>query len=102
MGSDGFCFAGSLQHEQLRQYGDTFEPQGEGPQDLGNGPFVREHDGQDGGSTQEVRYTESIEVRIMRRLVVVQHDVQCISGRAEKDDFEQGIPSTVGKSPENI
>lgn len=38
----------------------------------------------------------------MRRLVVVQHDVQSISGRAEKDDFEQGIPSTVGKGPENI
>lgn len=45
MGRDGFGFASSLQHEQLWQYGDTFEPQGEGPEDLGNGPFVRENDG---------------------------------------------------------
>lgn len=42
-----FCFASPLQHEQLWQYGDTFEPQGKGPEDLRDGPFVRENDGKD-------------------------------------------------------
>jgi hypothetical protein len=38
----------------------------------------------------------------MRRLVVVQHNVQGIGGRCQKDDFEQGVPSAVGKRPEEI
>ena len=30
----GFGFAGSLQHEELGEDGDGFEPDGEGPEDL--------------------------------------------------------------------
>lgn len=30
----GFGFAGALQHEELREDGDGFEPDGEGPEDL--------------------------------------------------------------------
>lgn len=102
MGSDRFCFAGSLQHEQLWQYGNALEPQREGPEDFRDGPLVWEDDGQNSGTTQQVGYTERIEVRIMSWLVVVQHDVESICGRTQEDDLEDGVPRTVCKGPENI
>ena len=36
MRGDGFGFAGALQHEELGQDGDGFEPNAEGPEDLAN------------------------------------------------------------------
>jgi len=48
---DSFRLPGPLKHEQLGQYGDALQPEREGPEDLGDGPAIREQNGEDGTSS---------------------------------------------------
>lgn len=102
VGGDGLGFPRPLQHEQLRQDGDTLQPERKGPEHLGDGPFVGEQDGEDGGAAREVRHAESVQVRVVRGFVVIQHHPEGVRGRREEDDFENGVPCTVGKCPKEI
>lgn len=99
---DGLCLASPLQHEQLRQDRHTFQPDGECPQHFRNGPLVWEDDSEDGGGARQVGDAEGVEVRIEGGLVVVQHHVKSIGGRAEEDDLENCVPRAVGEGPEEI
>ncbi len=92
----GFGFAGSLKHEELWEDGNGFQPNREGPQHLGQtlilaytaanpykgrgwGPdlsdfvAVGKEDCKDCTSTKQVLNLQRIDVRIVSRLVVIEH-----------------------------
>lgn len=102
MRGDCLGLACSLQHEELRQNGHAFQPDRERPQDLGDGPFVGEQDGEHGGTARQVGNAEGVEVGIVRGLVIVQHHVERIGGGCEEDDLEDGVPRAVGECPKQI
>ena len=74
-----------LQHEQLRQHRDAFQPDGETPEDLGEGVFLREEEREDGGAAEEVEDFEGVEVRVVGGLVVVEHQVDGVGGGEDED-----------------
>jgi len=91
-----------LQHEELRQDGHTLQPDRERPQDLWDGPLIREQDGQHCRTARQVGDAEGVEVGVVRGFVVIQHDPECVGGGCEEDDLEDGVPRAVGECPEQI
>ena len=47
-------------------------------------------------------YAEGIEVGIVRGLVGCCHEVDCIAGRGDEEDFEDCIVGAVGEGPEEV
>ena len=91
-----------LQHEQLRQHRDALQPDRKTPQDLGEGVFLREEEGEHGGAAEQVEDLEGVEVRVVRGLVVVQHQVDGVGGGGDEDDLEDRVPGRVGEGPEEV
>lgn len=54
--------------------------------------MVREEDGEDGAASNQVLHFKSVEVGVMSRLVVVQHEVDCVCGAADEDNLECRVP----------
>lgn len=96
MGRDGLGLAGALQHEELGQDGDGFEPDGERPQDFGEGVFVGEDDGEDGGASEEVLDFEGVDIGVVGGLVGVGHEVDDVALAADEEDLEQEIVDALG------
>ena len=61
MRRDSLCFAGPLEHEQLRQYSDGFEEDGERPEDFDEGEFVVEDEGEEEGGDEEELDAEGVD-----------------------------------------
>lgn len=53
-------------------------------------------------STQEKLDLESVDVWVMGRLVVVEHQIQGVCGRADEKDLEDCIVGGIGEGPEEI
>jgi hypothetical protein len=66
--------------------------------------LVREEDCQQRTGTDEVLHLERIEVRVVGRLVVVEHEVNRVRGRADEDDFKDGVVERLRlvESPEKV
>ena len=93
-----------LQHKQLRQDRHALQPDTEGPQDLGDRVLVGEEDGHDGGEGEEVLHLEGVVVRVVRGLVVVEHEVDDVDGRADEEDLEGCVVEGGGQveGPEEV
>jgi hypothetical protein len=121
MRRNGFRFAGSLQHEELRQDCNSLEPDGESPEDLssvsahpdripvpathlGKRVFVWEQYRQYRAGSDQILHLECVQVRIVGRLVVVEHEVDGVRGGADKDDLEDGVVQRLAlvEGPEEI
>ncbi len=103
MRRDGIGLAGTLQHEELGEDGDGFEPDGEGPQHLGELVAVGEEDGEDGAAAEEVLDFKGVNVGVVRGLVVVEHEEDDVGLRGEEEDLEGGVPDGAGgEGPENV
>lgn len=103
MRCDRLCAAGALQHEELRQNRNTFQPDAESPEHLGGSVFVGEKDGKHGGSSEEVLDAEGVLVRVVGGLVVVEHQVDDVSLGGDEDDLEGGVPERKGRvGPQEI
>lgn len=100
---DGIGLAGTLQHKKLGEDGDGLEPDGEGPQHLGELVAVGEEDGEDGAAAEEVLDFEGVNVGVVRGLVVVEHEEDDVGLRGEEEDLEGGVPDGAGgEGPENV
>lgn len=116
-----FCFARSLQHEQLRQDGNRLKPDRKGPKNLQpisfvpsafpvcasyliHSVFIWKQDRQHRARAQQVLDLECIQVRVMSRLIIVQHQVYGIRRRRDEDDLEDGVIERIGfiEGPEQI
>ena len=53
MTGDGLRLTGFAHHEELGENGDTFQVDGEGPQDLHHGKLVVQHESEDGAWSKE-------------------------------------------------
>lgn len=93
---DGIGLAGALQHEELREDGDGLEPDGEGPQHLGELVAVGEENGEDGAAAEEVLNFEGVDVGVVRGLVVVEHEEDDVGLGGEEEDLEGGVPDGAG------
>jgi len=89
---DRLCATGALQHEELRQNRNTLQPDAERPEHLGGGVLVGEHNGKHAGSAEEVFDAESVLVRVVGGLVIVEHQVDDVGLGSDEDDFEGGVP----------
>ena len=96
VGRDGFGLAGSLQHEELRENGDGLQPDGKRPEDLTDSILLREKDGENGGSTEEVVDLECIDVGIGGGLVSVGHEVDDVALGANEHDLEEKVVEARG------
>lgn len=86
----------------MRQNSDALEPDGERPEDLPKGVFVREEDGEDGGATEEVLYAEGVEVGVVRGLVFCCHEVNYVPRGPDEEDLEDGVVGGGGEGPEEV
>lgn len=103
MHRDRLGLAGPLQHEQLRQDRHALEPDAERPQDLGRRVGVGEDEGEEEGAREQVVDFEGVEVGVVGGLVVVQHQVDCVGGRRDEDEFQQSVPEGFcGVGPEEV
>ena len=66
MGRDCFCFACALEDEELREDGNGFEEDGEGPGYLRDGVGVVKDKSEDQGRCDEVFDTEGVDRRVVR------------------------------------
>ena len=65
--------------------------------------FVGEYDAQNGTSCDQVLNSKGIEVGIVGRLVVVEHQVDNIGRGSNKDELESGVPQAPeGVCPEEV
>jgi hypothetical protein len=60
--------------------------------------FVGEYDAQNGTSCDQILNSEGIEIGIVGRLVVVEHQVDDIGGGSNKDELESSVP----QAPEGV
>lgn len=88
-------FASALEHEKLRENGDGFEPDGEGPKDLGQRVLVREQDGENGSTGEQKLDFEGVDVGIVGWLVGVRHEVDDVSLRTDEHDLENQVIQAV-------
>lgn len=103
MSRDRLGATGALQHEELGQDGDALEPDAEGPEHLAGRVLVGEQNSQHGGAAQQVLDAEGVLVRVVRGLVVVQHQVDDVGLRAGEEDLERRVPERVrGVCPEEV
>jgi hypothetical protein len=91
VGGDGLGLASALEHEELGEDGDGFEPDGKGPEDLVEGVLLGPDDGKDGGSTEEVVDLEGVGVGVGGGLVGVGHEVDDVALGADEHDFEKEV-----------
>jgi hypothetical protein len=103
MRGNGLRATGALQHEQLRQDRNAFEPDAEGPEHFRRSVPVGEQDGEDGGAAEEVLDFEGVLVGVVGGLVVVEHQPDDVGLGGDEDDLEGGVPEGVGGvCPEEI
>lgn len=62
---DCFCFARALEDEELREDGNGFEEDGEGPGYFCDAVGVVEEESEDEGGADEVLYTEGVDGRVI-------------------------------------
>ena len=89
--------ASPLKHKELGQDSDGLQPDGERPEDLGDGVVDREEDGEDSSTTEEVLNTESVDVRVVCGFVCVGHEVDNVALRADKHDLEDQVVQAVSR-----
>jgi len=65
MGCNCLRFSGALEHEQLGEDGNCFQPDREGPENLGEVEFVVEEEGEDEAWPEEVFNFEGVNGRVM-------------------------------------
>ena len=92
VGRDRLRAAGALQHEELRQNRNTFQPDAECPEHLGGSVFVGEYDGEHGGGSEKVLGAESVLVWVVGGLVIVEHQVNDVGLGGDEDDLKSGVP----------
>jgi len=102
VGGDGLGFAGALQQEELREDGDGFEPDAEGPEDFGGGVGVGVGEGEDHGAAEEVLDAEGVEVGVVGGFVGGGHEVDGVAGGCEEEQFEGGVVEGIGEGPEEV
>ena len=80
-----------LQHEQLWQNSDRFQPDRESPWELEECVFVRRQDGHDGGESEEVWHAEGVKWRGGGRTICRRHLVEGVAGGGEEEELEDGV-----------
>lgn len=88
VGRDGLSLPCPLQHKELGHDSDGFQPDGEGPENLGHRVLVRQQDGQHGGASEQIFDAECIDVRVIGGLVGGRHEVKDVALRADEGDLE--------------
>lgn len=63
---------------------------------------MREHQTQNGAKAKKVLYFEGVDVRVVRRLIVMKHEVDDIRGRSDKQNLKSCVIEGVGEGPEKI
>lgn len=89
MCSNSFGLTGSLKHKKLWQDGYRLQPDGKGPENLGEGVLIRNEDGEDGCTTNKVVHAEGVDVGVVRRLVCIGHQVYNVALRTNECNFEE-------------
>lgn len=79
MGCDGLGFSSALNDEELRENGDTLEPNGKGPEDFWKSIPVWEDHSQEGGTTEQKPCLEGVDIRVVSRAVDSFHKINRIS-----------------------
>lgn len=69
---------------------------------LGESVIVGEQQCQDHADSKQVLDLEGIDIGIMSRLVVVEHEVDDVGGRADEKQLECGQVKRIGEGPEQI
>jgi len=69
---------------------------------LGETVVVREEKGQDGTDPKKVLDLECIDIGVMGRLVVVQHEIDNVARRSNEEELEGSEVQRVGKGPEKV
>lgn len=86
----------------MRQDGDGFQPDGEGPEDFARCVLVGQGDGQEEGAPEQVLDAEGVEVRVVGGLVAGCHEVDCVGGGGEEEELEDGVVCAVREGPEEV
>lgn len=89
MNGNVFCFACSLQDEQLRKNGYGLEPDGKGPYHFQDGVLVSQDQRSHKGSSGKVAHLEGVEVFLGCSLVFVGQDVDGVYRRADEKHLEK-------------
>jgi hypothetical protein len=97
VGCDRLRATGALQHEELRQDRNTFQPDAERPEHFSGSVFVGEYDGKHCGGSKEVFGAESVLVRVVSRLVIVEHQIDDVGLGGDEDDLKGGVPERKGR-----
>ena len=66
------------------------------PTYLGEGVVVWKHDRQQCAYSNQVLHLERVQVRVVGRFVVIQHEVHGIGGGADEDNLEDGVVQHLG------
>jgi hypothetical protein len=112
----GVRLPSALKHEKLGQNSHGLEPYRERPKNLERSDevwqmscegvylwdaiVVREKESQQSTEPEEILHFKGISVGVMRWLIVVEHEVDDISWRADEQDFKSRIIERVRESPE--
>lgn len=63
---------------------------------------MREKDREDRADSQKVLNLEGVNVRVVGGLVIVQHEVDNVTGGADEEELEGGEVKRIEESPEQI
>lgn len=54
-------------------------------------PFIRKENAQQGAAAEQILHLEGVQIHVVRRSIVVQHEVDGVGGRAEEEELEEGV-----------
>jgi hypothetical protein len=80
----------------------SFASHNGGGSHLGEAVIGGEDQSEESAEPEKVLHFECIDVGVVRRLIVVQHEVDDIRRGADEQDLEGGIVQGVGERPEEI
>ena len=76
---------------------------GRGVTDFCDFVFVGEEDGDDGGAAEEVFDFEGVDVGVLGRFVVIEHEVEGVGLGGEEEELENGVvEGSGGEGPEDV
>lgn len=91
MAGDAFRFASFADQEQLGQYGNRFQVDGEGPQDFQWGKRVVNQQGQQEAGNEQKLDAERVVVVVVRCFKLDIHQINCGHGGTDEDQLHEGI-----------
>ena len=103
MRSDSLVLARQMQHEQLRQYRHALQPDAKRPQHLSQLVAIGKEDPEHPRGGEQVLHLEGVDVGVVGRAVVGQHEVEGVGLGGEEEEFEGRVVEGAGcEGPEDV